>query len=102
MPCPEFEERLLDYPDLELEAERHAAGCPSCAAFVQTLAEADAAIGAHLAGVRPSAAFRARIMLRTEPYPTAVPELLDFLGWAGLLAAGVGLVWIFAPFQSLL
>jgi len=101
MPCAEFEDRLVDYGELSAVeracVDRHLAFCGACREFFDALEEADAALAGAFSGVRTRAGFRARVAARIEPRPTWIPEILDFVGWAAMLAAAVGLARTFLP-----
>ena len=95
MACPEFEDLLRDGGD-------HAAHCEECRALLEALADVDATLDGALAGISapPSlaAAVRAR---RTHEFPvrrpSVLPEVLDFIGWAAVLALAAVLVPRFLP-----
>jgi hypothetical protein len=85
MACPDFEELVRQGPG------GHAAQCEDCAALLEALAEVDSRLTAAYAGISapPSlaASVRMRIAGQTEwRGPSLVPEILDFVGWAGVLA----------------
>ena len=99
MACPEFEDLLRDGaashgaggPGADGHAADHAAHCEECRALLDAAADVDATLEAAFAGIpAPSgmvAAVRARVA-REIPMrgPSLVPELLDFIGWAAVLA----------------
>jgi hypothetical protein len=103
MPCPEFEDRLMDYAELAGDArsrvDAHVSACADCREFLEALSTVDAGLTAQLRGSPPvSAAFasavRQRVRLETRlARPSLVPELLDLVGWGRRRTAGpVGLV----------
>ncbi len=99
MGCPEFDEVLRG------TAGDHASRCAECAAMLESLADADAILESALAGVAapPSlaAAARARIAAeRQRKGPSIVPELLDLIGWAAVLALAAVLFPRFWPLLS--
>ncbi len=98
MPCAEFETLLLDYPELNASsraiADAHASVCPGCSAFLAALVEADRALTAEFSGA--PAELRAAVRVRLER-PSPLPEILDFVGWSGLIAAAAMLIMFFAP-----
>jgi hypothetical protein len=96
MACPDFESLANG------DAGDHAAHCEECRALLDALADVDAAFDAALAGIfaPPSlaAAVRAR-MAREVPVrrPSLLPEVLDFIGWAAVLALIAVLLPRFLP-----
>jgi len=92
MACPEFEDLLRE------GAGGHAAGCERCRALLEALADVDATFDAAFRGVTApaglAAAVRARVS-REVPMPrlSLLPEVLDLIGWAAVLA----LVALLAP-----
>lgn len=85
MACPEFEDLVRE------GAGGHAAHCDSCRALLEALADVDSAFEAAFADVSApqglAAAVRARVAgkIRIRP-PSILPEVLDFIGWAAVLA----------------
>jgi hypothetical protein len=85
MACPEFEELVRE------GVGGHAARCEECRALLDALADVDATFEAAFAGVSAppgmAAAVRARVAL-TPPFrrPSPLPEILDMIGWAAVLA----------------
>jgi hypothetical protein len=96
MACPEFEDLVRE------GAGGHAARCEECRALLDALADVDAALEAAFAGVSAppgmAAIVRARAF-RELPLrePSALPEILDFIGWAAVLALAVVLLPRFLP-----
>jgi hypothetical protein len=85
MACREFDRVLAG------TAGDHALRCPECAALLESLADADKILESALSGVSAppglAAAARARIAAESRRRgPSIVPELLDFIGWAAVLA----------------
>lgn len=107
MPCGEFEDRLLDYaslPDREREAiDAHLAGCSACRMYFETLERVDSDLNRAFASIEAPAEWAETVLRRTRtPEPSVVPELLDGIGWLGVLALlgclaffvpGVNIVW---------
>jgi anti-sigma factor RsiW len=107
MPCGEFEDRLLDYaslPDCEREMiDAHLAGCSACRMYFDTLERVDSELDRAFASIEAPAGWSETVLRRTRtPEPSVVPELLDGIGWLGVLALlacvafflpGVNLVW---------
>lgn len=104
MACPEFEDLLLDYADLSaaerVRADGHVAGCTACREFLATLQAVDTSLTAQYSHRSLDATFdqvlKRRIRLETPaPRPSLIPELLDFIGWAGILVlVALIAVWI--------
>ena len=85
MPCPYFDSVLNG------TAGDHALQCEECASLLEGLADAEAILSPVLAGVAapPSLAAGARLRIAAQGRrngPSIVPELLDFIGWAAVLA----------------
>lgn len=102
MPCASFEDLLLDYQELE-PAERgavdaHMAGCADCREYLDTLAHLETGLCDLYAGAQVSPAFRNEVLSILER-PTLLPEVLDFIGWAGIIAALICLVPLLRHFQ---
>ena len=91
MACPEFEELVRE------GADGHAAHCDECRALLEALADVDAAFEAAFAGVSAppglAAAARARAAGAVRfRRPSMLPEVLDFIGWAAVLALAA--IWL--------
>ena len=87
MACPRFEDLLNGGESVV----NHAAHCDECRALLDALAEVDATLETAFAGVSapPRMAARARALALSETplrRPTILPEVLDFIGWAAVLA----------------
>ena len=99
MAGPEFEDLLHEGHG------GHAAQCEECRALLDALACVDATFDAAFARVSAppglAAAVRARVA-REIPLrnPSPVPEVLDFIGWAAVLAMIAIVVPRFLPFLS--
>ena len=96
MKCPDFETLLRQGP------AGHAAGCEACAALLEALAEVDSRLEAAYAGISapPGLAARARRVIAAEEArrrPSLLPEILDFIGWAAILALSAVLAQRFLP-----
>jgi len=95
MACAEFEDLLLDYAGLS-DAERtradgHIADCAACKEFLEALHAVDTNLTAQYSHRVLDANFDHALKQRIRreipaPRPSMVPELLDFIGWAGILA----------------
>jgi anti-sigma factor RsiW len=101
MPCPDFEDRLLDYAELSPPAraavDHHIAACQGCHEYLATLEHVDRSLTSLLSSVSPSPDFAARVQARVPRLdrPRMLPELLDFVGWAAIVSilALVALFW---------
>jgi hypothetical protein len=96
MACPELEDLLRD------GAGGHAARCEECRALLDSLADVDATLESAFAGISapPSLAALARARIaRQIPLraPSVLPEVLDFIGWAAILALAAVLFPRFLP-----
>jgi len=106
MACAEFEERLLEYAELangeRARVDAHAAHCSTCREFLEALRTVDSQLTAQLAGIEVTPAFAPAVRRRVRyegsaAPPSAVPELLDFVGW-GAIVALLGLIaWWLVP-----
>ncbi len=106
MPCAEFEDRLLDYENLREEERRaveaHLRGCEDCCTFLDALSSVDAALARGLGELEVSPGFRRAALdraWREVPLrkPSFVPEILDFVGWAAVVAIVVDLLYRVKP-----
>jgi anti-sigma factor RsiW len=104
----EFEGLLADYETLGAvergRVEAHLARCEACRAWLEAFAEADAALRATYAGVRAPATLAASVQRRVsraaaarERRVSAVPEVLDFIGWFGVIGACSILAYFWLP-----
>jgi hypothetical protein len=95
MPCAAFEDLLRGYDDLT-DAERggadaHLAACGDCREYLETLASLDRELIGLYEGVHLPAGFAANVVSRASAFqasqrPSAWPEVLDFCGWAAIVA----------------
>ncbi|MGE5647169.1 MAG: hypothetical protein ACM336_15415 [Acidobacteriota bacterium] len=59
------------------------------------LGRIDAQLAAEFSGLRAPAGFDRRVLQRTAaPRPTRVPEILDSIGWASVIAAVAAVAWV--------
>jgi anti-sigma factor RsiW len=98
MPCSYFEERVLEHFEAALtaegqrEVEAHLAGCPACRRFFRAQQELDRALGERFRAPAVPPQFQQRVLSRIEHLPpparvSPLPEILDFVGFAGLAVA---------------
>jgi predicted anti-sigma-YlaC factor YlaD len=88
MACPEFEDLIRE------GRQGHAAQCEDCRNLLDALAEVDATLESTFAGIQAprSLAVAVQSRISREPRlraPSLVPEILDFIGWAAVLALAV-------------
>ena len=99
MACPELEELLNE------GSEGHAAHCEQCHALLAAWAEVDERFDAAFAGICApkdlASAVHDRIA-RELPVrvPSLLPEILDLIGWAAVLALTAIVIPRFLPFIS--
>jgi|SRR5579864_781626 anti-sigma factor RsiW len=104
MACAEFESQLLEYGelarDVRVRVDAHVAGCTGCREFLEALQAVDAALESQFAGRHVSTEFEQAVRRRVQSEPAArrlsfVPEILDFVGWAAIVALiGLALYWV--------
>jgi len=99
MACPELEDLLSD------RSCEHAAHCEACRALLEELTCVEATLETAFAGISAppglEAAVRARIAEELPRRgPSLVPEFLDFIGWAAVLAVAAIVVPRFLPIIS--
>jgi anti-sigma factor RsiW len=86
MPCELFEDLLNGYGELSPSERRsvdaHLGACAECREFLETLAQLDESLTALYAGMAPRRMFDPAAVRE----PSALPEVLDFCGWAAVLA----------------
>jgi hypothetical protein len=92
MACPELEDLVSG------RAGDHAAHCEQCRALLEAWNDVDATLGAAFTGIcaPPSVAAGVRRRAASEARmrrPSILPEVLDLIGWAAVLA----LVAVLAP-----
>jgi predicted anti-sigma-YlaC factor YlaD len=102
LPCASFEDLLVDYTELA-PAERcavdaHLAGCADCREYLETMAHLETGLSGLYAGAQVSPTFRHDVLSIFER-PSLLPEILDFIGWAGIIAALICLVPLLPHFQ---
>lgn len=106
MPCTDFEDLLAEYAELTT-AERqrvdaHLRGCPVCQSWLEALAEIDAALTSEFEDVRAPATLAASVRreaARSLPARVSpVPEILDFVGWLGVICAAGLLAYFTIPY----
>ncbi len=95
MGCPDFEDLL------KKENQGHAAHCQECRALLDALAHVDATFESAFAHISAPPGMAAAVRLRTAQAspgraPTWIPEVLDLIGWAAVLAIAAIVVPQFA------
>lgn len=99
MPCAAFEDLLQGYDELNAgdrrRADSHLSVCADCRDYRKTLADLDRELIALYEGLAPRAGFTARAIAQASAMqkqlaqprrPSAWPEVLDFCGWAAIVA----------------
>ena len=91
--CAEYETRILEYDELgdheRVLVDAHVAGCDGCRAFLSALTEVDLTLSQEV---------RARALAARPPArPPVWPLVLDFAGWASLIAALLVVAIVVAP-----
>ena len=109
--CAAFEDRLIDYDELagqdRLDVDTHLTGCPTCREYLSLLRELDATLAGQIRDVqldpRRVAAIRQSVA-HAEPINriSRLPEWLDFVAAASLLAFVGGLAWQAGLFVAVL
>jgi len=99
MSCPDFEDLVRQGPG------GHASHCERCAALLEALAEVDTGLEAAYSGITapPSLAAAVRMRIAAESPGrrlSLLPEVLDFIGWAAILALAAALVPPFLRYVS--
>lgn len=99
MACPELEDLLRE------GSGGHAAHCEECRALLEALTHVDATFDAAFADISAppglAAAVHARVARELpERGPSLIPEILDFIGWAAVLAMAAIVAPHFFPFIS--
>lgn len=106
MICGSFEDLLLAEQDLSAEDRQrldlHLAECERCRSYQDALEQLDAALVQRFRGIETSEAFRSQVYSRIAvpaalPAPSFVPELLDLIGWAAVMAVVFVLAWTMLP-----
>lgn len=86
MPCEMFEDLLAGYSELSLPERRgvdaHLQACSACREYLETLARLDQSLTALYSGLQPRRVFDPAVIKQ----PSALPEVLDFCGWAAVVA----------------
>jgi anti-sigma factor RsiW len=99
MQCAAFEDLLQGYDELTTgdrrRADTHLAACADCREYMETLAGLDRELAGLYEGIEPRPGFEARVIslvaavqkpLAQLRRPSAWPEVLDFCGWAAIMA----------------
>lgn len=106
MPCQEFEDRLAMYDELGSDEREtigtHVAQCTDCRDFLSAVAEVDNALQAAFAESTVSADFSKQVAQKlldqaTLQGPSWIPEMLDAIGWAAVIAILLWLTAFFVP-----
>ena len=114
MPCAEFEDLLQRYDELSAterhHADSHLSDCADCQEYFETLSDLDQELTGLYAELQPGPKFASAVatIARTTPKPlarlrppSAWPEVLDFCGWAAVVAIAAMLVVTVAAQQGI-
>jgi len=110
MACAEFEELLIDYQDLPFpertKVDAHLAGCTGCREYLSILRQLDDDFTAQYSGMTANRGLQLRIRSRIAAETrlarlSYLPEILDFIGAAGIVAIVSSLVWMLVPREAL-
>jgi anti-sigma factor RsiW len=86
MPCEMFEDLLAGYSELSVserhEVDVHLDACSGCREYLETLTHLDRGLTALYSGMTPRRVFDPAAVKQ----PSALPEVLDFCGWAAVVA----------------
>lgn len=100
--CDGLEDRLLDYdelsPDQRIDVDAHVLGCQACRDYLTLLRDIDAALstGVQHVHLEPRRAAAIRLSARAATpirRISMLPEWLDFVAAAAVLAFASGLAW---------
>jgi hypothetical protein len=85
MACPNFEDLLNG------KSRDHVLNCKDCRALLEACSEIDSVFESAFAGISAPAGMAAAVRARLSPtglerHPSPVPEFLDLIGWAAVLA----------------
>jgi anti-sigma factor RsiW len=98
MQCAAFEDLLSSYDELttaeRLAVDAHLAVCVHCHEYLEAFAELDRELSEIYEGLRPHPGFATKVAWATassQPVPrprrpSVWPEVLDFCGWAAVVA----------------
>ena len=86
MNCTEIEELILNGGENALVAA-HVRLCADCCAFAEAARELDTVL---MRTRKAPAGLSRAVMAAIAPKPTYLPELLDFVGWAAMIAVIIG------------
>lgn len=110
MVCMEFEDLLAAYAEMppveRRRVDAHLQVCPACRSWLETLSEIDIALASNFEHVKAPATLAPAVRRRAAQLPlvrvSAVPEILDFVGWlAAMGATGLLAYFLIPPSWSL-
>ena len=108
MPCASFEDLIADYPELaaaeRADVDSHVAACAGCREYLETIRELDAGLEKLYSGAQVSPALQRAVFSRMGAEarmgkPSPLPEVLDFIGYAGIIGAIAWLAPLLPDFQ---
>lgn len=88
MTCAEMEDLILEGGSAAL-VDAHVRQCADCRAFQESAWELNEAM---MRTRQAPARLGKAVMIAIAPRPTYLPEVLDFVGWAAMLAVMIGVV----------
>jgi hypothetical protein len=106
MACAAFEDMLLEYAELpgpdRAKVDTHVLGCAACREYLSTQGRLDAGLIRHYGsinvGVELQQHIRSRVTAQAQlAKPSILPEVLDFIGWAAVVASAFLLFWTMVP-----
>ena len=110
MACAEFEELLIDYQDLPFpertRVDAHLAGCADCREYMSILRQLERDLTAQYSGVTARSELQTRIHSRITAETrlarlSFLPEILDFIGGAAIVAIVFSLAWLLVPRETI-
>lgn len=99
MACPNFEDLLSG------KFDDHALNCKDCRALLEAYEDVDSVFASAFTGISAPAGMAEAVLARVNPavfarQPSPVPEFLDLIGWAAVLATAAILLPRFTSFVS--
>jgi len=96
------EERAVEQRTIIVgEADAHLRACPDCRNWFEALAEIGAALGASFEDIHAPATLATHVRRQIVDHQPArvspVPEILDFVGWLGVIGAAGLLAYFLIP-----
>ena len=108
MPCASFEDLVIDYVELSVadrdSVDAHLANCANCREYLDLVAHIDTGLAGLYSGAQVPAAIEKAVRARAAAEarlvrPSPLPEVLDFIGAAGISAAILSLAPLLPDFR---